>query len=570
VTFLIDFAIKSALILTAPFLAAHILRRRSASVRYALWSCALAALLILPALSFLAPQWTPAVARRHPLPTDVLVQTEPTVSTSVLVQEHQKSSPNVPTLIWLAGVIAMLARLAAGHSRVRSRFGKSQKITDPQWLSLAAESAATLGFRRTITLKRSPATDVPLTYGLFGSTVLLPLESEHWTGERRRIVLFHELIHARRRDSLWGLLAQSALAVNWFNPLAWIAMRRFRTEQERSCDDAVVLAGTASTIYAAHLVDLARSIALPEPALSMAQKFDLEGRIEALLDPMRERRAASRKVYAAVSGFALALIVPLAAVHAQTTAPVHPAVTPAPLRTETKMQLVALNKPVRRIPVREHHAASSEPEPSPDSSASGSVYDPSGAVIPLATITLKSTTNSTEEAAVADSAGNFKLQGIPAGEYLLKVQAHGFATYEKTVTLTDGAPAALKCNLTIGGGEQAVVITAKRPEPASAPSAAPDRIRVGGMFQEFNLIRKVTPMYPADARAEGVEGSVRLRAIVSKSGALLSIVPVSSGVDQRLVSAAVSAASQWIYQPALLNGEPVEVITTITMSFRLN
>ena len=89
-------------------------------------------------------------------------------------------------------------------------------------------------------------------------------------------------------------------------------------------------------------------------------------------------------------------------------------------------------------------------------------------------------------------------------------------------------------------------------------------------MQAFNLIRKVNPVYPPDAKAEGVEGAVLLRAIISKNGSLLSIVPVSSSVDQRLVSAAVAAVSQWQYQPTLLNGEPVEAITTITVSFRLN
>ena len=90
-------------------------------------------------------------------------------------------------------------------------------------------------------------------------------------------------------------------------------------------------------------------------------------------------------------------------------------------------------------------------------------------------------------------------------------------------------------------------------------------------MQAFNLIRKVNPTYPADAKAEGVEGTVLpLRAIISKTGALLSIVPVNTSTDQRLVSAAVAAVSQWQYQPTLLNGEPVEAITTITISFRLN
>jgi len=79
----------------------------------------------------------------------------------------------------------------------------------------------------------------------------------------------------------------------------------------------VVNAGTAPTVYAAHLVDLARSIAIPEPALGMAERFDLEGRVHALLDAGRTRNAASRKLCGMMFAAALALMVPLAAVHAQ-------------------------------------------------------------------------------------------------------------------------------------------------------------------------------------------------------------------------------------------------------------
>src|SRR5208282_2468025 len=174
--------------------------------------------------------------------------------------------------------------------------------------------------KRAVRLRRSTATDVPLSYGVLRATLLLPAESDSWSEDRRRVVLAHEMIHARRLDSLWGLVAQVALALNWFNPLAWLAAKEFRKEQERSCDDAVVTAGTAATVYAAHLVDLARSIAIPEPALGMADRFDLEGRVHALLDVGRVRKAASGKLCAAMFAGAMALMIPLAAVHAQSTA----------------------------------------------------------------------------------------------------------------------------------------------------------------------------------------------------------------------------------------------------------
>jgi TonB family protein len=373
------------------------------------------------------------------------------------------------------------------------------------------------------------------------------------------------MIHARRLDALWGLVAQCALAVNWFNPLAWLAVRQFRKEQERSCDDAVVAAGTASTVYAAHLVDLARSIAIPEPALGMAERFDLEGRVHALLDSSRARRAASRKVCAVMFAGAMAAIVPLAAVHAQSP---EQAVPPVVSKDDSKTQ-VAFSKPVPQ-PAHEHAAASEEPQATPLVSIGGSVYDPSGAFVPAAAVSLKNTGAANEELARSDADGHYKLQGIPAGDYIVRVTAPGFATYQKTLSLKAGTPATADIRLSIGEVKEAVEIAAKRGQPPASAATPAQRARIGGMVQAANLISKVNPAYPADARAEGIEGTVLLRAVISKDGSLLHVTQVSSGVDPRLVSAAMAAVPLWRYQPALLNGEPVEVITTIDVTFRLS
>jgi TonB family protein len=525
-TFLVDFGIKSVLALAIAFLIAWLMRRSPASLRYALWSCSLAATLALPLICWTIPSWK--IERSAPQ----IVPQSPS-SMSVVVHAHRPApAPQSPRkmpperiliTIWLAGALAMLARTGAGHWRVRSLFGKAEIIRDPRWLALTEETAATIQFRRPVRLKTIAATDVPLSYGLIRATVLLPAEAAYWSEDRARVVLSHEMIHARRLDSLWGLLAQLALAVNWFNPLAWAAAKQFRKEQERSCDDAVVIAGTSAPVYAAHLVDLARSIAIPEPALGMAESFDLEGRVHALLDAGRARRGASRRLCVTMFGVALVLIVPLAAIHAQTGR----------------------------------------------ASMTGLVLDPSGAVVPGATVSLKNIGGANEEVARGNEGGQYKLQGIPSGEYLLRVSVPGFATYQKTVTLADGAATTVNINLAVGEVREAITVVGTRSRPAM-PSAAPLRIRVGGNVQPIKLISKVNPDYPADAQSEGVEGTVLLKAIVSKDGSLLSVKSISNGVDPRLVNAAKAAVPLWRYQPALLNGEPVEVITTIDVTFRLN
>jgi protein TonB len=92
---------------------------------------------------------------------------------------------------------------------------------------------------------------------------------------------------------------------------------------------------------------------------------------------------------------------------------------------------------------------------------------------------------------------------------------------------------------------------------------------VGGDVQATKIVKMVRPEYPDQAKDAGIEGTVLLRAVVGKDGSLLNLGVLNSNVDAMLAKAAMDAVSQWRYQPTLLNGQPVEVITTITVNFRL-
>ena len=95
----------------------------------------------------------------------------------------------------------------------------------------------------------------------------------------------------------------------------------------------------------------------------------------------------------------------------------------------------------------------------------------------------------------------------------------------------------------------------------------PMRIRIGGNVQAAKRVNYVAPVYPQAARSAGIEGDVRLRVLIGIDGSVLQIEYVSG--PRELVSAAMDAVRQWRYQPTLLNGEPLEVDTTIEMSFQL-
>jgi TonB family protein len=98
-------------------------------------------------------------------------------------------------------------------------------------------------------------------------------------------------------------------------------------------------------------------------------------------------------------------------------------------------------------------------------------------------------------------------------------------------------------------------------------TAPPLRIRLGGNVAKANLINRVEPVYPEQARAARMEGDVLLHIIVATNGTIKELNVVSG--DPILAKAALEAVKQWRYKPTLLNGKPVEVDSTVSVMFRV-
>ena len=105
---------------------------------------------------------------------------------------------------------------------------------------------------------------------------------------------------------------------------------------------------------------------------------------------------------------------------------------------------------------------------------------------------------------------------------------------------------------------------------AAPPPPRPNqtRIKQGGAVTAASLINKVQPTYPPLARQTRISGTVRLHAIISKDGSVQQLEVLSG--HPLLVQAALDAVRQWRYRPTLLNGDAVEVDTTIDVIFSLN
>lgn len=113
----------------------------------------------------------------------------------------------------------------------------------------------------------------------------------------------------------------------------------------------------------------------------------------------------------------------------------------------------------------------------------------------------------------------------------------------------------------IGSGQSAPV------PPPPPPPARKKPIRVGGVVQASRLIRRVEPSYPELAKRARVQGAVLLQVTIDELGnvAEVKVIRGHALLDQ----AAIEAVSQWKYSPTLLNGEPVSVVATVTVSFVL-
>jgi protein TonB len=107
-----------------------------------------------------------------------------------------------------------------------------------------------------------------------------------------------------------------------------------------------------------------------------------------------------------------------------------------------------------------------------------------------------------------------------------------------------------------------------QPPPAQTVTPAPPRrIRLGGVVSAAKLIFQPKLEYPELARIARIEGTVEFEAVISREGTIEELKVLRG--HPLLVTAALGAVRQWRYLPTLLNGEPVEVVTEITVNFKL-
>ncbi len=424
IQFALDLGLKATAIFLVTGAALLLLHRASAATRHFVGVFGLAAALILPVLSLALPrvavpllpdlrpqaglaaspaadfstsaarEATPRISRRL-LALSVPEKPELSAAPDVLDTAPAPAVPATPVPwfaialgLWAAGSLAVVARLAVGWARVRRIARQATPIHDADWIEERDRAARRLALGRRVDLMESEEVPVAMTSGMRRPLLFIGKVARLWEVERRRIVLLHELAHVRRGDWIALILAELAVALYWFHPVAWWIGRRVRRDAETACDDLVISAGTKPSVYAGHLLGIFRSLASPShpvaPALAIARPHHFEERLRAILDPLsaREQKAGHRAAFYAAG--LLTAAVAVAAVEPWTPRETEPAwdETPAAVAAvSSEEQEAALESPktssCELTPVA---ASADEPAAQEEAPSPSSLPEPSGSV----------------------------------------------------------------------------------------------------------------------------------------------------------------------------------------------
>ena len=409
--------------------------------------------------------------------------------------------------LWVVVAFFLFLRLIRSTVAASLFAKRAMPLTDAAWEEMLAQCATEAGITSYIEIRHSPKAQTPFTFGVCRPVIIIPTDANNWDNNRRRAVLLHEMAHIARRDVLTQWLGSLACCLYWFQPLAWYAAACMRLEREHASDDVVLSCGILGSDYAGHLVALAMGMT-PATTLSISAGPRLETRLASVLDAMRTRQQLTGTHLSAAFLITIALLAPTAV-----------------LRARTEMA----------------------------ANMHGVVYDTGSSAIPNASLQLTNQQLAKMQELKSSSSGAFDFRALKPGIYALHVNAPGFGE-------------SLLPNLEIRPGERREFSPSL--QSAALPQSESRRLRIGGNLQSAKLVFKSMPKYPSEAKQDRIQGTVQLNAVIKRDGSLAEL-HVMNSPHSALTQSALAAVSQWRYSPTHLNGEPVEVETSISVNYTL-
>ncbi|HEX4592639.1 MAG TPA: M56 family metallopeptidase [Bryobacteraceae bacterium] len=555
----------------------HALRIRISKARLICWQALLAVCLLLPAIE----PW-----QRFNVDSSVQI----TTGAFTPVQRSRGFGfihippANIILLALGAGAAIRFGMLALGFVRLRRYRGDSRVVPDA-----FCDLQRRLGAHADVHV--SAETPGPVTFGFLRPVILLPescLQDES--------VACHELLHVRRRDWLFTVIEECVLATFWYHPAMWWLVAQIQLAREEAVDREAVTILNSRERYLQSLLALATAkVGLDlVPASPFLRRRHLQKRVASLLKEVSmSRLRLSWSLATFVAALALAGWL---------------GVRSFPLQAAPQEKLDASGVSVdqsgltllHRVPVAYPREAKEKGIEGDilvelNLAATGAVSDAriltgpeelrkavlesvlewhyaNDAQLPTKTqVTIKFRLTQATPAVASpmpsvDGTTTVKQIIVQVPESLKQKIANRISLREGdpiTQTSISDLVAAVREvdeHLTVRaeGGVITIVLGSSMP---------PQRIRVGGNVQQANLIQKVQPHYPLQAKQEHVQGKVEFRVLIGKDGYVQNLELISG--KPVLVEAAKEAVAQWVYKPTLLNGQPVEVLTQVDVNFTL-
>ena len=285
------------------WIALLLLRRRSASARYAAACLALAVLAALPPITawvvYAHAAAGPAIVPAAHVPVSAPAAPPPISHAAAGATDWVARAQSWALPLWSMGVLLFSIRLLWGARQVHRLRRRGSPAADDVLQSVAA-IASRLGLGRAIQVLISSFADGPSVVGWIRPVILLPAATlAGLTPEQLEAVLAHELAHIRRHDYLVNLLQMVVETLLFYHPVVWWTSTRIRRERELCCDDLAVTSCGSALCYARALTVLERMrIATPEVAMGSTGS-PLQYRILRLLGVHSEGRGSSRVAGAA-------------------------------------------------------------------------------------------------------------------------------------------------------------------------------------------------------------------------------------------------------------------------------
>ena len=301
---LAEFLGKSALLIALGIGFVQVFAKLAPEVKHTLLLRVFAVGLMIPLLWVLLPRWgvIPAVgdtAEEEVISIgtgEVFTEAPALVLSSEALPVAQVGSfpqPGWAELIfavWCLGVIAFFWRSLIA-ARFLRRLEKEARPAAGNVGRKFIELRAGICPRSNVSLLASSKVQSAFTWGIFRPRIVMPEAVSGWPEIDMEMVLMHELEHVRRRDALAVLISRIFLALNWVNPLAWIAIRKTVQLREEACDRRVLRSGYPGQNYAEMLFRQASTVASPlwrTSATAVAETGTIERRIKMILNPETE------------------------------------------------------------------------------------------------------------------------------------------------------------------------------------------------------------------------------------------------------------------------------------------